>query len=90
MASEQRQKLTIKNQYMFNRVMTDEDICIKTLERILNKKIESLEYKNAEQAFEPLAHTKGVRLDLFAKGENKVYDIELQIQPRKDIAKRYR
>ncbi len=82
--------LTIRNQYMFNRVMTDEDICKDFLERVLGKEIDSLEYKNKEQSFEPKLGSRGVRLDLFVKGQGKIYDIELQVQRRGELAKRYR
>ncbi len=82
--------IPITNQYMFNRVMTEEDICIRFLECVLGKQIDGLEYKNAEQAIEPKINSKGVRLDIFARSNGKVYDIELQVQPRIELSKRYR
>lgn len=83
-------QLSITNQYMFNRVMTNEDICKQFLERVIGKEIDSLEYKNAEQAYEPRVGAKGVRLDLFAKGVGEVYDIELQVRPKKSLMQRFR
>lgn len=82
--------LTIRNQYMFNRVMTNETICRRFLERVISKEIDTLEYKNKEQSFEPRPGSRGVRLDLFAQGGGKLYDIELQVLKRGGLGKRYR
>lgn len=82
--------IPITNQYMFNRVMIDKSICKRFLECVLGKRIDELEYRNAEQAIEPRIDAKGVRLDLFARSEGRVFDIELQVQPREMLAKRYR
>ncbi|WP_165062665.1 Rpn family recombination-promoting nuclease/putative transposase [Adlercreutzia sp. ZJ154] len=82
--------VSITNQFMFNRVMIQKEICKDFLECVLNKQIDDLIYKNAEQAIEPRLDFKSVRLDLFAKTKHEVFDIELQIQQRADIARRYR
>ncbi|WP_165062386.1 Rpn family recombination-promoting nuclease/putative transposase [Adlercreutzia sp. ZJ154] len=82
--------VSITNQFMFNRVMIQKDICKDFLECVLGKQIDDLIYKNAEQAIEPRLDFKSVRLDLFAKTKHEVFDIELQIQQRADIARRYR
>lgn len=82
--------IPITNQYMFNRVMCERDICQRFLELVLGKRIDTLVYKNAEQAIEPTLNSHGVRLDIFARSENELYDIELQVQPREALAKRYR
>ncbi|WP_165253296.1 Rpn family recombination-promoting nuclease/putative transposase [Adlercreutzia sp. ZJ304] len=82
--------VSITNQFMFNRVMIQKEICKDFLECVLGKQIDDLIYKNAEQAIEPRLDFKSVRLDLFAKTKHEVFDIELQIQQRADIARRYR
>lgn len=85
-----QKKLTIKNQYMFNRVLTDKAICKAFLERVLKRPIDDLTYKNTEQAIEPKVGAKGVRLDLFARSEGTTFDVELQAEPKLELARRYR
>lgn len=89
-AHDDQYELTIRNQYMFNRVMTDEAICRMFLKRVIGKEIDTLEYKNKEQSFEPRPGSRGVRLDLFARGGGRLYDIELQVLRRGGLGKRYR
>lgn len=86
----EQRNLSIRNQYMFNKVLTDEAICKAFLERVLRRPIDALTYKNAEQAIEPKVGAKGVRLDLFAKSEGATFDIELQAEPKLELARRYR
>ena len=76
---------------MFYRIMHEnKDICIKTLEIILGFEIERLEYQSEEQTIETGLHSKGIRMDVYAKGENKVYDIEMQNYATRSLPKRAR
>lgn len=83
-------KLEFKDAPMFGRVMRDPKICKGVLERILDIEIDRIEYLNAEQVLDPATDAKGVRLDVFAKGSGRVFDVEMQVARKYDLGKRMR
>lgn len=83
-------RIPITNAHMFCRVMHNEDVCRQTLELILGFEIEKIEYQNSEQVIEPSLLTKSVRLDVYAKANGKVYDIEMQNYQMPSLFKRLR
>ena len=70
--------LTFADHYIFEKVLQNPDICKELLERLLKIKIEKLEYPEMGKTISPYYETKGVRLDVYIKDSNKVFDIELQ------------
>ena len=70
--------LTFADHYIFEKVLQNPDICKELLERLLKIQIEKLEYPEVEKTISPYYETKGVRLDVYVKDSNKVFDIELQ------------
>ena len=70
--------LTFTDHYMFEKVLKNPEICKELLERLLKIQIEHLEYPEVEKTISPYYETKGVRLDVYVKDNNKVFDIELQ------------
>ena len=70
--------LTFTDHYMFEKVLKNPEICKELLERLLKIQIEHLEYPEVEKTISPYYETKGVRLDVYVKENNKVFDIELQ------------
>ena len=70
--------LTFTDHYMFEKVLKIPEICKELLERLLKIQIERLEYPEVEKTISPYYETKGVRLDVYVKDNNKVFDIELQ------------
>ena len=70
--------LTFTDHYMFEKVLKNPEICKELLERLLKIQIERLEYPEVEKTISPYYETKGVRLDVYVKDNNKVFDIELQ------------
>lgn len=85
-----RKRIPISNQYMFNKVMSNEDICKGFLECVLGFEVGKLIYINSEQTLEPHLGSKGVRLDVFAKDGSRVYDIEMQTVSRESLGHRFR
>ena len=85
-----RDKLAISDAPMFQRVMSDADICAKVVETILGVKLDRISYHNTEQAIEPGLGKRGVRFDAYLKGSSSVYDIEMQSYPRHQIGRRMR
>ena len=71
-------ELTFTDDYMFGYVMQNEEICKGLLERLLNIKIEKLEFPKLQKSIAPHYESKGVRLDVYIKDSTRVFDIEIQ------------
>jgi predicted transposase/invertase (TIGR01784 family) len=71
--------LTFSDHYIFEKVLHEnQDICQELLERLLKIKIDHITYPEIEKTISPYYETKGVRLDVYIKDSDKVFDIELQ------------
>ena len=83
------QQLTIKDNFMFTTVMTDEANCLGFLERALDMQIDHVVVdKEKSLIYHPDYH--GIRLDVYAKGISKAFNIEMQIQPKHNLPRRTR
>lgn len=84
------QELTIKDNFMFCTVMSDEDNCRSFLEMVLRFPIERVEVSTERSLFYHPGF-KGIRLDVYAKDEkNTRYDVEMQTIKRDVLPKRAR
>ena len=72
------EELTFTDDYMFGYVMRNEEICKGLLERLLQIKIERLEYPELQKTIAPHYENKGVRLDVYVQDSNRVFDVEVQ------------
>lgn len=86
------ESLGISNDYLFGRVMTDPQLCIGLLKRILPEVgIGRIRFPHLQKAIRPEAEAKGIRLDVYVGDENgTVYDIEMQAVPYAELPKRSR
>ena len=84
------EELEFSDDFMFKRVMTDPEICKGVLERILGIEIARVEYPETEKQIENAYDVRGIRLDVYLKGDDTRYDIEMQTEPEKAIGKRAR
>ena len=84
------QLLTISNAAMFQRIMSEEDVCKGVVETILGIELEGIVYRNTEQSIEPGIDRKGVRLDAYVKGQSSAYDVEMQSYYRLGLGRRFR
>ena len=84
------EELTFTDDYMFGYVMRNEEICKELLERLLKIKIERLEYPELQKSISPYYEAKGVRLDVYVKDSDKVFDIEIQNGKKSNLGKRTR
>ena len=83
--------LTIADDFMFCKVMQNEDICKEFLEMVLSDKIGKIIYLSPQNSITAGIEAKSVRLDVFVKDENsKSYDIEMQVSNEHNIPKRMR
>ena len=83
--------LTIADDFMFCKVMQNEDICKEFLEMVLSDKIGKIVYLSPQNSVATGIEAKSVRLDVFVKDESgKSYDIEMQVSNEHNIPKRMR
>ena len=84
-------ELTIADDFMFCKIMQDEEICKSFLEMTLADKIGKISYLSSQNAITTGAEAKSIRLDILVKDETgKSYDIEMQAVNEHNIPKRMR
>ena len=87
---ERWEQATLANNFIFYKVMRHHpDACKHLIEMLLNIKIERMEMHN-EEVIDLDHDAKGIRLDVFAKDTNKMYDIEIQAANTSDLPERSR
>ncbi|MCC4341958.1 Rpn family recombination-promoting nuclease/putative transposase [Limosilactobacillus reuteri] len=82
----------LTDDYIFNKVMLDYDICLEVLRRILpDLHIKKIKLPNNQQEFAVAPDAKAVRFDIYTTDEQgNHYDIEMQVADHHNIAKRIR
>ena len=83
-------ELFFTDDYMFGAVMRNPEICKSILETLLNIQIEKLEYPELQKSISTYYESKGVRLDVYVKDSDKVFDIEVQNDSAISLPKRMR
>ena len=84
------QELTIKDNFMFCAVMSDEENCRRCLELVLEMPIENVTVCQEKSIIYHPGY-KGIRLDVVAKDENHTrYDVEMQVAMKPALGKRAR
>ncbi|MCR5188032.1 MAG: Rpn family recombination-promoting nuclease/putative transposase [Treponema sp.] len=84
------EELTFADNGMFQAVLRDKEICKEFVERLLHIKIKNVEYPELEKSIAPFYTSKGVRLDVYLRDEEKVIDVEIQSYPQEALGKRTR
>ena len=72
------EELTLADNFIFQKLMLNEQLCKKILSEILGKEVIKIEYPAYEKTIDVRLDTKGIRLDVYIRGEDEVYNIELQ------------
>ena len=73
------EELDISDNFIFQNVMKDSQICKEFLEKLLGISIRKIDYVELEKVFDFGIASKGIRLDVYVEDENQtVYDIEMQ------------
>lgn len=71
--------LTIANDFVFGKVMLDEDLCKEVLEAILSTDIEKIEYVGRQDAIDATEDGHGVHLDVYVRdARGTVCSVEMQ------------
>ena len=88
--NEKWEKATIANDFVFYKVMRDNpDVCQRLLEILLEFDIDHIDM-NCQEHIDIDWKSKGVRLDVYVKGSEKVFDIEIQTTDTKELPERAR
>ena len=82
--------LTFKDNFIFCKVMKNEEICRKMLEILLKIKVEKIEYIESEKTIENYYESRGIRLDVYVKDSDRIFDIEIQTGNYDDLLLRTR
>ena len=84
-------ELTIADDFMFCKIMQDEETCKTFLEMTLADKIGKISYLSSQNAIITASEAKAIRLDVLVKDEiGKSYDIEMQAVNEHNLPKRMR
>ena len=87
---EKWEQATLANNFIFYKVMRHHpDACRHLIEILLNIKIEKM-IMHSEETVELEHDAKGIRLDVFVKDENRMFDVEVQLENTGDLAERTR
>ena len=82
--------LTFIDDGMFQAVMHEPEICEEVIARLLHVEVEKVVYPELEKQIKPFYTSKGVRLDVYLKDNNKIIDVEIQTYRQDAIGKRTR
>ena len=84
--------LTIQDNFMFQKVMQDEENCREFIEKLLSIKIKSITYPETEKTITTSNKGKGIRLDVYVETDTgKMIDIEMQTSEiNRELPKRTR
>lgn len=74
------EELTFTDDFMFCKVMQDESICKEVLELLLGIKIKKIDYIQKQKVVDESYRGKGIRMDVYVEGDEKIFDVEMQTQ----------
>ena len=79
------EELTFADDFMFGAVMRDKEICKGVIERLLKIQVDHIEYPEMQKSLQPYYHSRGARFDVYVKGSNTVFDIEINTYREEDV-----
>ncbi len=84
------EQLTFANDFIFSRVMHDENICRQVVELILGVKIGQIQYLSAQDEHKLDPDSMRIIMDVYLRDEQRVVNVEMQTSHKKDLSKRSR
>ena len=88
--SKKWEDLTFSDNFIFCKVMENEKICHQMLEILLDIKVDKIVYIDTEHKQDRFYGSRGIRLDVYVKGTNEVYYVEMQNGEYADLPLRAR
>jgi len=87
---EKWERATLANNFLFYKVMHDNpDVCKRVLEILLEMEIDHIEIKQEDEIIVDF-ESKGIRLDVYGKNENEIFDLEMQASDTNELPERAR
>lgn len=84
-------ELTITDDFMFGEVMRNKKLAKGLIERVLGDRVGKISRVVPQKVMKSAYDSRGVRFDVYAEAKNgRIYDVEIQTLPHKDLAKRTR
>ena len=65
------EELTFTDDFMFGRILQNPEICKGLLERLLEIKIDKIEYPTLQKTISPHYKSKGIRLDVYVEDSSR-------------------
>ena len=85
------ENIGISDDFMFGKLMQSPDLCKKLLQRIFpDVPIDHIEYPELQKTINPDPYAKGVRLDVYVTGDEKIFDVEMQTVLNRNLPMRSR
>lgn len=83
--------LKFTDDFMFCKILYNyPDLCRRILELILGQSVRDIRYLAKQEEITITYDGKGVRLDVYLEDEERVFDIEMQTEPKTNLPKRSR
>ena len=74
--SRQWENLTLADDFIFGKIMSDKSLCTEMLRRILPQiDIGDISFTEIQKPLREGFDTRGIRLDVYSKSDGKVYDV---------------
>ena len=86
----QWERLTFTDDFIFSRVMHDENICRQVVELILGVRIGKIHYLSAQDEHKTDPDSMRIIMDVFLRDENRIITVEMQTGRKKELPKRSR
>lgn len=83
-------ELTITDDFLFCKVMSDEKLCSELIEILLDIQVDHVKTISSQFSIFPDYEKHSIRLDVYVKDSDKIYDIEMQTTDRYNLEKRCR
>ena len=84
------ENLTLASNFIFCKLMMNKELCKKILSEILNEEVTRVEYTEYEKVIQARYDAKSIRLDVYLKSDETIYNIEMQNINSDSIPKRGR
>lgn len=84
------EELKFSDDFMFCTVMKSPELCKGVIERLLKIKVGRIEYPQLQKEIRPYYTARGIRLDVYVKDNERIFDIEIQTTVPENLPKRMR
>ena len=84
------ESLTFTDDFIFSRVMHDEEICRQVVELILGVRIGKIRYLSPQDEHKTDPDSMRIIMDVFLRDENRIINVEMQTGHKKELPKRSR